>query len=118
MQKKRIPDCYLGKWVSDYGQVIVIRKIPLFGYIVNYYPAEGRPRFWISWFVKDKKVLIALSLLVWLEAMLLLQHTSDVESGKDCLVPELESGPESNWGEEGFGFSWVLPLGVFRKDAA
>jgi hypothetical protein len=118
MQHKQIPTCYLGKWVSDHGQLISVRKIPVIGYAVNYYPQKGRPRILLRWHMKDEILIVSLSWLSWLETMLLLQHKNDAISGKEILVPELESGPESRWEDEGFGFPWLLPLGVFRQNAA
>ena len=68
--------------------------------------------------MKGEKLIVSLNWLVWLETMLLLHHEIDADSGNELLIPELESGPESTWEDEGFGFPWLLPLGVFRRDVA
>ena len=118
MQQKQIPACYLGTWVSDHGQSISIKKIRLLGYVVNYYPNKGRPRVLLRWIIKDEKLIVSLGWFVWLGTMLLLHHETEADSGKELLIPELESGPESSLEEKGFGFPWLLPIEVFRRNAA
>jgi hypothetical protein len=105
----------LGRWKSNSGEIIVIRRWPIFGLRVSFTPVRGRSRSLKIANIELSKVSLFLSWLGHMEAMLHLRLLPDPENKETVLVPELEAGPESSWDKEDFGFPWLCPLEEFRR---
>ena len=58
---------------------------------------------------------IALHILGLMEAMLVLSPACNIEDRSDILVAELESGSETRWELNDWGFPWVFPIRSFKR---
>ena len=105
----------LGHWRSEAGQLLRIRRLPLLGLRVSYKPSRGRVRYLKIAQIEPEKISLYLSWLGPLETMLHLKLLPDPKTTQLVLVPELESGPESSWEREDFGFPWLFPFKEFHR---
>lgn len=112
MAKFRTTDAewMLGEWRSETGQTVKIKAYPLIGLRVLYKPVRGRARSLRVAELESKKVSLYLSWLGPLQTMLHLRLLPDPATKELVLVPEVESGPESQWEREDFGYPWLFPL--------
>lgn len=108
---------FKGKWVSDYGHKIWFISFPFFKNYVLYKPKKGRFRILPTYHYVDYHCkLIGLHFLGLMEAMFYLWPASDIETKEVILIPMIEEGPETLWELDDYGFPWVFPLSVFRKN--
>lgn len=109
---------FAGKWKSENEQTLWLVWLPLLNTLVGFYkPKCGRLRFFLRCSQQENSnyLYIGLSVLHWLEAMLVLQQASDIKTKTDILVPFIEQGPETDWASDDLGFPWVFPLGIFKR---
>lgn len=63
----------------------------------------------------DAPISISLHIMGLMEAMLVLTPACRIDSKQSILIPTLESGSETNWELDDWGFPWVYPLSVFQR---
>lgn len=100
---------------TDAGQSVRIRKFPLIGLRVSYKPERVRTRSLKVAEVQIQKISLYLSWFGSLETMLHLRLLPDPDTKEAVLVPEVESGPESQWDRNDFGCPWLFPLKEFHR---
>jgi hypothetical protein len=109
---------FLGRWKSDEGQSLWIIKIPKLNWVYAFYkPKKGRRICFMPCHLLDgvSNISISLHILGLMEAMLVLTPACSIEEKKDILIPELESGSETRWELDDWGFPWVYPLSIFQR---
>mgnify|MGYP000123055932 CR=1 FL=1 len=109
---------FLGHWKSDEGQSLWIMKIPKINLIYAFYkPKKGRRVCFMPCHFLDgvSSISISLHIMGLMEAMLVLTPACCIAGKKSILIPSLESGPETNWELDNWGFPWVQPLGIFQR---
>jgi len=106
---------FLGNWVSEHGQRLTIRHLPILGIVATLKPVNGHTKWLLSCSYLNGELYVGLSFLHWLGAMLILSQASGAETKRDLLVPTLEAGPESNWEDDNFGVNWAAPLSIFKR---
>ncbi len=109
---------FLGRWKSTEGQSLWIIRIPKLNWVYAFYkPTKGRRISFMPCHFLDGNSTMSISLHIMglMEAMLVLTPACDIEDKKSILIPSLESGPETNWELDDWGFPWVYPLSIFQR---
>lgn len=111
------PSHFEGKWDTVAGQRMRVLALPLVGLVAIFRPSGSSwPRLLFPCYVEETNLMVPLGWLGPLDATLVLSPGTKIDGRVPILVPELQSGPESWWEEEGFGFPWVYPLAIFRRE--
>jgi hypothetical protein len=105
---------WLGHWISETGQSVKIKRFPLLGPRVSYRPERGRTRSLRVAKLQPMKISLYLGWFGPLETMLHLSLVFDPYAKEIVMVPEIESGPESRWDRDDFGYPWLFPIKEFR----
>ena len=109
---------FLGRWKSTEGQSLWIIRVPKLNWVYAFYkPKKGRRISFMPCHFLDgiSTMSISLHIMGLMEAMLVLTPACSIEDKKSILIPSLESGPETNWELDDWGFPWVYPLSIFQR---
>lgn len=109
---------FTGTWKSEAGQSLWIARIPGTSRTYAFYkPVKGRRIWFLPCYNLDGNhtLHIALHILGLMEAMLVLSPACTIDDRSDILVAKLESGSETRWELNDWGFPWVFPIRSFKR---
>lgn len=108
-------DTYIGKWTSNAGQTIVIRRLPFGRMFANYHPNKGWPRLLRDCTLSRDANELVIRLTWVFGTWMALKPVSHPDGSQPLLEPKFLPGPNGAYEAEAHDCPWALPLTVFHR---